>query len=166
MSKSIFDDFLDDIENNFELIECDALAAIERLETPAEGDNDKLVLRTMSGLFERLATWQRSWGLPLRAFQEWVLAYKRFQLTMMQVTYTSLFSLANFTTFFTHPSPLPSPTISYISSTPPSLPSLNTSPTPHRNRASSILYLSTTRKCFHLHRTSRGLEFSQDMQGV
>lgn len=70
MSKSIFDDFLDDIENNFELIEYDVLAAIERLETPAEGDNDKLVLRTISGLFERLATWQRSWGLPLRAFQE------------------------------------------------------------------------------------------------
>lgn len=70
MSKSIFDDFLDDVENNFELVEYDVLAAIERLETPAEDDDDKLVLHTMSGLFERLATWQRSWGLPLRAFQE------------------------------------------------------------------------------------------------
>lgn len=70
MSKSVFDDFLDDVENNFELVEYDVLAAIQGLELPAEDDNDKLVLRTMSGLFERLATWQRSWGLPLRAFQE------------------------------------------------------------------------------------------------
>ncbi|OXH21708.1 anaphase-promoting complex subunit 2 [Cryptococcus neoformans] len=70
MSKSVFDDFLDDVENNFELVEYDVLAAIQGLELPAEDDNDKLVLRTMSGLFERLATWQRSWGLPLRAFQD------------------------------------------------------------------------------------------------
>lgn len=70
MSKSVFDDFLDDVENNFELVVYDVLAAIQGLELPAEDDNDKLVLRTMSGLFERLATWQRSWGLPLRAFQE------------------------------------------------------------------------------------------------
>ncbi|WVQ72144.1 hypothetical protein IAR50_001689 [Cryptococcus sp. DSM 104548] len=70
LSKTVFNDFLDDVEANFGLIKDEISRAIEAIETSTDDDQDQRVLRVIAHLFERLASWQRTWGVPLRAFQD------------------------------------------------------------------------------------------------
>ncbi|ODN83719.1 hypothetical protein L202_01813 [Cryptococcus amylolentus CBS 6039] len=62
----------DDVESNFTLIKDEITHAIAAIETPSSNDDeqDQRVLRVIAHLFERLASWQRTWGVPLRAFQD------------------------------------------------------------------------------------------------
>ncbi|TYJ52510.1 hypothetical protein B9479_006870 [Cryptococcus floricola] len=77
LSKTVFNDFLDDVESNFTLIKDEITHAIAAIETPSSPsspsdtqEQDQRVLRVIAHLFERLASWQRTWGVPLRAFQD------------------------------------------------------------------------------------------------
>ncbi|WVR09240.1 hypothetical protein IAU60_006304 [Kwoniella sp. DSM 27419] len=68
---SLYADFMDAVESRFELIEQDVQRYIDHMPMlEEEGDQAAAVAPVMAEMLERLAVWQRAWGVPLRAFQD------------------------------------------------------------------------------------------------
>ncbi|WVQ94804.1 hypothetical protein IAU59_001887 [Kwoniella sp. CBS 9459] len=69
---TLFSDFMDDVESRFYLIQNEAQRYINRLplELDDEEETGALVKTIMADMLERLAIWQRAWGVPLRAFHD------------------------------------------------------------------------------------------------
>ncbi|KAK8843503.1 hypothetical protein IAR55_007163 [Kwoniella newhampshirensis] len=66
---TLYGDFMESVEARFHLIQRDVQRYVDRLDAASE-DLDPLVAQVMADMLERLALWQRAWGLPLRAFQD------------------------------------------------------------------------------------------------
>ncbi|WVF67210.1 hypothetical protein IAT40_001958 [Kwoniella sp. CBS 6097] len=69
---TLYSDFMDGVESRFYLIQNDAHRYIDRLplELEEDGESGATVRTIMAELLERLAIWQRTWGVPLRAFHD------------------------------------------------------------------------------------------------
>ncbi|WWC91460.1 uncharacterized protein L201_006406 [Kwoniella dendrophila CBS 6074] len=66
---TLYSEFMDAVEARFYLITQDAQRYIDQLNVShAEDVDEELVAPIMTEMLERLAVWQRAWGVPLRAF--------------------------------------------------------------------------------------------------
>nr|ODN88552.1 anaphase-promoting complex subunit 2 [Cryptococcus depauperatus CBS 7841] len=71
LAKTAFDDFLDSVEENFGVVKGDIDTCLGQLEQGGfDQDENKKIIQILVHLFDRLASWQRTWGIPLRAFQD------------------------------------------------------------------------------------------------
>ncbi|WWD20956.1 hypothetical protein CI109_105434 [Kwoniella shandongensis] len=83
-----YNDFMDSVESRFHLIQRDVQRYVDRLDPAAEEINPQIA-QIMAEMLERLALWQRAWGLPLRAFQDTKLI-SQFTSSFHQLLHSSL----------------------------------------------------------------------------
>ncbi|WVQ81579.1 hypothetical protein IAT38_003703 [Cryptococcus sp. DSM 104549] len=125
LTRTLYDEFIDMVEANFFRIGEVVTRAMQELEgsTPEEPHQD--ILAIIANLFERLASWQRAWGLPLRAFQHPQLI-SQYTRTFHQLLHSLL------------PPSFPTHFLTFLQASLASIPEHLTNPPPHSTLFQSV----------------------------